>query len=147
MTSPVNPDHALVRAFMAGNGEPVAVETNELFVALKTTLLAIDTRAGTVSVRYEPGNLFRQGSGVIQGGAVSAMLDFAMAFAAMTVVEPPSSVASTSMTTNFYGAARGQVYEAVGKVEKPGRRVVFTSATIACDGKQIAAATSSLLVV
>ncbi len=145
MTSAVNPDHILVRTFMTGAGEAVAVDTNPLFKALNTTLLAIDGQ--TVTLRFEPGDLFRQGSGVVQGGAISAMLDFAMAFAAMTVVEPPSSVSTTAINTSFYGAGRGKVYEAVGTVEKAGRRVVFTAATLSCDGKEIAAATSTLLVV
>ena len=145
MTAAQNPDHALMRAFMAGDRTPVAVGSNPLFVALRTTLVACDADARTVTLRYEPGELFRQGGGVIQGGAVSAMLDFAMAFSAMTVIGPDSTVTTTSMSTSFYAAGRGEAYEAVGKVEKPGRRVVFTSATLTCDGREIAAATSTLL--
>jgi acyl-coenzyme A thioesterase PaaI-like protein len=147
MTVAPNPDHVLIRAFMAGGGTPVRVETNELFRALNTTLAGYDAGARTVTLRFEPGDLFRQGSGVIQGGAISAMLDFAMAFAAMTTVELTSSVTTTAMSTSFYTAGKGKIYEAVGKVDKPGRRVVFTSAVLSCEGKQVAAATSTLLVV
>ncbi|MBX3530095.1 MAG: PaaI family thioesterase [Rhizobiaceae bacterium] len=147
MTIAPNPDHVLMRAFMAGDGVAVAVETNGLFRALNTTLVGYDAGARTVTLRYEPGDLFRQGSGVMQGGAISAMLDFAMAFAAMTTVELTSSVTTTAMNTTFYAAGNGAVYEALGKVEKPGRRVVFTSAILSCEGRQIAAATSTLLVV
>lgn len=147
MTVAPNPDHVLMRAFMAGDGTPVPVETNGLFRTLNTTLAGYDAGARAVTLRFQPDDLFRQGSGVIQGGAISAMLDFAMAFAAMTTVELTSSVTTTSMNTTFYAAGKGAVYEAVGKVEKPGRRMVFTSATLTCEGKQIAAATSTLLVV
>lgn len=147
MTVAPNPDHVLMRAFMAGDRAPVRVETNGLFVALNAMLADYDADARTVTLRFAPGDLFRQGSGVIQGGAISAMLDFAMAFAAMTTVELTSSVTTTAMNTTFYAAGKGAVYEAIGKVEKPGRRVVFTSATLTCEGKQIAAATSTLLVV
>ncbi len=147
MTAAENPDHALMRAFMAGGRGPVAVDSNPLFVALDTTLAACDLDARTVTLRFAPGDMFRQGSGVIQGGAISAMLDFAMAFAAMTVIEPDKTVTTTAMNTSFYAAGKGAIYEAVGKVEKPGRRVVFTSAELTCEGKTVAAATSTLLVV
>jgi acyl-coenzyme A thioesterase PaaI-like protein len=147
MTVPANPDHALMRLFMEGDGALVPVRTNLLFEALNTTLVGHDVVARTVTLRFEPGDLFRQGSGIIQGGAISAMLDFAMAFAAMTTVELDASVTTTSMNTSFYAAGKGKVYEAVGKVDKPGRRVVFTSAVLTCEGKQVAAATSTLLVV
>ena len=147
MTVAPNPDHVLMRGFMAGDGAPVRVETNRLFVALDTMLVAYDAEARTVTLRYEPGELFRQGSGVIQGGAISAMLDFAMAFAAMSVVELDHSVTTTAMNTSFYAAGKGKVYEALGKVEKPGRRMVFTSAMLSCEGRAIAAASSTLLVV
>ena len=147
MTVAPNPDHMLMRAFMAGDGAPVAVETNGLFRALNSTLSGYDAAARAVTLRFEPDDLFRQGSGVVQGGAISAMLDFAMAFASMTVVELDHSVTTTAMNTSFYAAGRGRVYEAVGKVDKPGRRMVFTSATLTCEGREIAAANSTLLVV
>jgi uncharacterized protein (TIGR00369 family) len=147
MTAAPNPDHVLMRAFMAGDGAPVPVETNALFRALNTTLVSYDADGRKVTLRFEPGDLFRQGSGVLQGGAISAMLDFAMAFAAMTTVDLGQSVTTSSMTTSFYAAGKGAAYEAVGTVEKPGRRLVFTSATISAEGRTIAAATSTLLVV
>lgn len=147
MTAAQNPDQLLMRAFMAGDRSPVAVETNGLFRALNTMLVGHDADARTVTLRFEPGELFRQGSGVVQGGAISAMLDFAMAFAAMTVVPPENSVSTTSINTSFLSAGRGAVYEATGKVEKPGRRVVFTSALLTCEGREVASATSTLLVV
>lgn len=143
-----NPDAELLRALMSGAvASPVAVTSNQLAEALGAQLVAADATERSARLTFLPGDQFLQGAGVVQGGAVSAMLDFAMAWACFTVLPPDQTVTTTSMTSNFMGAARGgATIEAVGRVDRPGRRVMFTSAELRSGGKLIANATSSLLV-
>lgn len=143
-----NPDADLLRALMSGAVvSPVEVTSNRLAEALGAYLVAADAGDRSVRLTFLPGDEFLQGAGVVQGGAVSAMLDFAMAWACFTALPPEHTVTTTSMTSNFMGAARGgEVVEAFGRVDRPGRRVMFTSAELRAGGKLIANATSSLLV-
>lgn len=143
-----NPDAELLRALMSGAvAAPAAVTSNRLAAALGARLLAADAAARSVRLSFVPGEEFLQGAGVVQGGAVSAMLDFAMAWACFTVLPAGQTVTTTSMTTNFMGAAAGGVaVEATGRIDKPGRRVMFASAELRAGGKLIASGTSSLLV-
>ena len=143
-----NPDAQAVRAFMAaGSIGPVDVTSNPLAAALGAQLVAVDAEAGEIRMVFRPDDTFKQGAGVVLGGAVSAMLDFAMAYACFVVLPENQTVATTSMTTNFLGAAHGgMAVEAVGRVDKTGRRVMFTSAELRAGGKLIANGTSSLLV-
>ncbi|WP_161349807.1 PaaI family thioesterase [Maritimibacter harenae] len=144
---PDNPDHALVLNFIAGSGEPVPLDTSPLLQALNGVLLVHDPDTLSLTFEFAPGPLFRQGAGFVQGGAIAAMLDFAMAFAGMAVIPPDKSVTTTAMTSSFHAGARAERYIVIGRIDKPGRRFLFASATIEAEGRVIAQATSGLLVI
>ena len=80
-----NPDRERIRAFLADPGVPLAFNSSPLLVALGTTIVAAGE--GRIVLHFEPAPLFLQGASVVQGGAVSAMLDFAMAAAIMTKLD------------------------------------------------------------
>lgn len=143
----VNPDREAVRAFLADPGRPVAMETSPLLAALGARLAGHDPTRRELVMTFAPQPLFRQGAGVVQGGAVSAMLDFVMGFAGMATAAAGQSITTTSLTTSFYGPARAAEYVARGRIEKPGRRVMFAAAELEGEGRIVAAATSVLLVV
>lgn len=141
-----NPDLDLVRRFVAeGGARPVA--TSPLLSALGAELVWFDPERRELTMRFSPDDLFRQGAGFIQGGAITAMLDFAMAFAGMAVSDEGKSVTTASMTTSFYAPASGKAYVATARIDRQGRRILFAAADLACDERKIAAATSSLLVI
>jgi uncharacterized protein (TIGR00369 family) len=141
-----NPDLEFARAFFA-DPSPRPMRTNGLLEALGAELMGYDKGKHELTMRFAPGELFRQGAGNIQGGAISAMLDFAMVLAAFSVIEEGFTVSTTSMTTSFYGPGTAGAFIAVGRVEKAGRRMIFTSAELRGGEKAIAAATSTLMVV
>jgi len=143
----VNPDLLHVRAFVSGAAGPGPIATSPLLVALGTELLGYDTARKELVIRYTPGELFRQGAGMIQGGAVAAMLDFAMALAGMAACEDGTSITTTMMNTSFLLPAGGTVYEARGRIFRQGRRVMFAQAELSDGGRVVASATSSLLVI
>lgn len=143
----VNADLERVRRFVAGEIPPGPIDTSPLLGALGAELVSFDASRREFVLRYAPAVLFRQGAGVIQGGAVVSMLDFAMAFAAMAVGEEGRSITTTTMNTSFYAPAASRIYEARGRITKQGRRLIFTEAELSGEGRAVAAASSSLLVI
>jgi uncharacterized protein (TIGR00369 family) len=141
-----NPDHRLVQRFLA-DGAAVDVATNNLAVALGCRLVAHDPAAKALTMTFSPGDQFRQGAGLIQGGAVAAMLDFAMAFAAMTELADGAGVSTTTMTASFLRPAAADAYRAVGRIERAGQRMIFTGAELFADERKIAVASSAMLVI
>ena len=143
----VNPDVVLVRGFIAAPHTPVTVDSNLLAIALGTMLTGFDPVRRELAMSYAPGSLFRQGAGAVQGGALAAMLDFAMAFAGFTAIGSDSAVSTVNMNVAFQNAATAHRYEARGRIDKPGRRVMFASAELTAEGAVVATATSTLLVI
>lgn len=144
----LNPDREMIRRFVTAPPPvaPVAMATNPLLAAFGAELVCFDPAARALVMHFTPQQLFWQGAGVVQGGAVAAMLDFVMGFVGMAVAADGQSITTTSLNTAFYSAARGARYTARGIIEKPGRRVMFATATLDCDGRTVAGGTSTLLV-
>jgi uncharacterized protein (TIGR00369 family) len=142
-----NPDIALVRAFIAAPHAPVTVDSNPLAMALGARLTDFDPSRRELTMHCAPEALFRQGAGFIQGGALSAMLDFAMAFAGFAAIGDDASVSTVTMNVAFQKAATARGYDVRGRIDKHGRRIMFASAEVSADGAVLATATSTLLVV
>jgi len=141
----INPDLEFARAFFA-DPSPRAMRTSGLLKALDAELVGYERGKRELTMRFAPGDVFRQGTGNIQGGAITAMLDFAMVLAAFAEIDAASTVSTTTMTSSFYGPGTAREFTAVGRVEKPGRRLIFTSAELRAGERAIAGATSTLLV-
>ena len=142
----MNPDLVLVRRFLAASGVPLAVASNPLAIALGLRLEAYDAECRELAMRCEPQPLFRQGAGVVQGGAVASMLDFAMAFAGFTQLGDADALSTVTINVVLQKAATAASYELRGRVDKPGRRIMFASAALTAGDSVIATATSTLLV-
>lgn len=147
-TAFANPDHALIHRFLRCPERAMAIDSNPMAMALAAQLLSVDLEAGRVELAFEPDRIFTQGAGVLQGGAVAGMLDFAMAFATMACLPVGKGCATVNLNTVFLRPARTGRYLAVGEVERQGRALVFTHARLtgADDGIVIATATSTLAV-
>jgi len=83
---------------------PVAVDTNPLAVALAMVLLSINQREGRLVVGYTPSAQFAHAAGVVQGGAVGTMLDFAMVFLVMAALAPDMTMATAQLSISFQRA-------------------------------------------
>lgn len=151
MTTPVfgNPDQALIHRFRHQEGGPLPIDSNPMAIALGAELLGVDAAAGVVELAFEPAPLFIQGTGVLQGGAVTAMLDFAMAFATLAHLPPHHSCATVNLNTAFLRPAPQGRYVATGTVERRGKALAFTHARLmrADDRQVVATATSTLAVI
>lgn len=143
-----NPDQALIQRFMEEGQRPTPIDSNPMAIALKSTLLRVDREQGSVDISFDLPDLFIQGTGVIQGGAISAMLDFGMAFATLAKLPPRSSCASVNLTTAFLRPAPQGVYVVTGLVDRCGKSLAFTQARLinASTGALVATGTSSLAI-
>lgn len=143
-----NPDQALIHRFVQQGGCAMPIDSNPMAKALQSTLLKVDRERGEVEIGFEPGDLFIQGTGVVQGGAVTAMLDFAMAFATLASLPPQASCATVNLSTSFLRPAPQGRYIAAGTVDRCGKTLAFTQARLvrADTGQVVATAASSLAV-
>jgi acyl-CoA thioesterase len=84
----------------------------------------------------------------VQGGAVSAMLDFAMAAAIMTTLDDHVHFATASLTVSFLAAVKPGPLLADGEVDRIGRRNGFARASLRAEsGDTILATASSVLTI
>ena len=142
----MNPDQDMILRF-AEDGTPIAMNTSPLVELLGARLERYDADAQEMTMSFTPPEAFRQGAGVVQGGAVSMMLDFVLAFCAMPTLGPEKVPATVSLATDFMGAARGARVTATGNVERAGRNMVFTRGWLTDGDRKVAAAQSALMVV
>lgn len=143
-SAPLNPDQLLLHRFAAGHDGPLAVQSNPLAEALGCQLLGL--AEGVIELGFEPQPLFIQGAGLVQGGAISTMLDFAMAFAVLLQLPAGSGCATVNMSVNLMRAAPRARYRAFGEVERRSRTLAFARARLLRfdDGELVASATSTL---
>ena len=138
-----NPDRSRLLTFLANPDTPISFDSSPLLQALGTTI--VEATEGRIVLNFEPSAIFLQGANVVQGGAVSAMLDFAMAAAVMTKLESNISFATASLSDSFLAAVRTGRLTAVGEVDRIGRRNGFARATMT-DAAGVALATASSVV-
>ena len=137
----LNPDRARIREFLAGPGVPLAFDSSPLLAALGTTIISAGN--GRIVLQFEPAPLFLQGASVVQGGAVSAMLDFAMAAAIMTTLDDKVHFATASLTVSFLAAVKPGRLLAEGEVDRIGRRNGFARASLRAESDDTILATAS----
>jgi uncharacterized protein (TIGR00369 family) len=147
-TLPPNPDHVLVRRFLESPTTPVEFDCTELSSILEAKLVRADLNEGILEVAYHPPRLFSQGLGVLQGGVIMTMLDFAMALAVMGRLPLERICSTISLNVNFLRPAKPARYRAVARPERIGRTIAFARATLHLDPSDelVATATSSLAI-
>ncbi|WP_028601616.1 PaaI family thioesterase [Ottowia thiooxydans] len=77
------------------------------------------------------------------GGAMGAVADIAGGYAGLTVAPDGMEVVTVEYKINFLASFKGGALRAIGRVTKPGKRLIITSAEVlhvAEDGQQSACA-------
>lgn len=127
----VNTDRALVLEFLQGDRKPAAITSNPLARELGAELVEADATQGTAALAFSPSARFVQGAQVLQGGIVTTLLDFAMAFAAHARLAPEErAFATATLTVNLLRAAPAGRYLARGRIVRAGARVMFAEAEL-----------------
>jgi uncharacterized protein (TIGR00369 family) len=84
-------------------------------------LVAVEAGAVTIELPFSP--IITQQHGFFHAGALTAIVDSACGYAALTLMPPESEVLTIEYKVNFLSAARGEKAVAQGKVLRPGRRI------------------------
>ena len=144
---PPNPDQLLLHRCRDEPGPPLPIDASPFALALGGRIARVDAASQSVELLFEPGPQFLQGANVVQGGVVSAMLDFALAFAGLAMLPLERACATTTLNVAFLRPAKPGLYRAIGTVERLGRRVIFTHGSVARpDEPPVATGTSSLTI-
>lgn len=109
----------------------------------------VDVEVGRFSVAAPVSEAFFNPLGSVHGGLVCTLLDTAVACAAHTTLPAGSGYTSIDLEVKYLRPVLPAAVEltAVGRVVKPGRRVVFAEGELRdAAGTLLATATSSLLV-
>ena len=140
-----HPERILVRRAIDEQLKGLAVTTNPLAIALGMRI--IEARDAHVKIGFTVDQRFTQGTGVVQGGIVSAMLDFAMIFAAFSAVPAHAVVATVSQTTHYFRATPVGQLIVDAELEKVGRTLINARATLfGTDQRALASATAVVIV-
>ncbi len=116
-------------------------------VLLGTKILALDSKAGTVRMSFEPRAEFCNPMGNVQGGFIVAMLDDCAAVAAVVASGQRIVVPTIELKASFFGPAKlGQTLYGAGRCLKLGKRVAFMEAELSDgDGRVLAKLSTSCL--
>ena len=142
----MNPDRALVVAFLNGARAPLAISSNPLASALHGTLLELDGAHGEARLAFEPSSQFLQGSGVIQGGISATLLDFAMAFAGhakLVTANVEQGFATASLTVQLLRPASATRLIVHGRILRQGARLMFAEAALSTQADERLMASAS----
>ncbi|MEL6684506.1 MAG: PaaI family thioesterase [Pseudomonadota bacterium] len=120
--------------------------------AMRTMGITIsDVAPGRVVLAMPFNAEFSQHHGFIHAAAITAGMDSACGFAALTLMDAESKVLTVEFKCSFLAPARGQSFRFEGEVIKPGRTLTFTEGrAIAIDGDtetKIATITATMMAV
>ena len=84
----------------------------------------------TLTIRPE----LSQNYGVVHGGAIASLIDTAMAFAILTLLEPEERVTTVDLTISYLRPGLEGRLRATARVLRQGRRLLNTSAEVTNEG-------------
>ena len=137
-----NPDRLAVAKAIAtmSGGE---VHTSPLLTALSCEILA--ARLENISLRFCPSKAHVQGGGVVAGGIIATMLDFALAFAALTTCDAGETGASVGLNVQFLKPVHPGPVVATGWLTTNGFKIAQAQAELRDpEGTVLATAQSAL---
>ncbi len=145
MSKMSNMDRVYLAQFLAG--EKPAGYPSPIAELLKAELVSCDAAAGTVTVAYVVDERFLNGAGVIFGGIITSMLDFAIALAGLSKVGLEDSVAVVELNSRFFKPVMPGHYTATANVEKMGGKIGFMLAVLnGPDGQDYARASAVIAI-
>lgn len=138
-----NPDRRALTEFREGNGGSVAMVSSPLLAALGCRIESAGE--GHVQLSFIPTDAFVQGNGVVAGGIVATMLDFALAFAGLTTCAQGENAVSIGLNVCFLGPVKAGRVTVDASLASAGFRVAQAEARLTGeDGRLLATATSAL---
>lgn len=136
-----NPDRAYLEHMIRTGRFGVPFELTAGLRDFKTRLLG--GTVGSVKLGYEVPDSSIQGNGVVSGGTVMTMLDYALAFAVLSKLNFGQTCATASITVNMLAAVKPTSLEARAVVERAGRQIAFARADLYDPSRDIVVANAS----
>jgi uncharacterized protein (TIGR00369 family) len=119
--------------------------------AVTTTLggriRALDRAGGLLRSDYEATGAFLNPAGQVQGGMLGAMLDDVTAFLVTATLADGEHCATLNLNVSFLRPARPGLLVGTARLQRRGREVCHVSGELAQDGRVVATATASCMVV
>lgn len=120
-----------------------------MMATLRVALTGIEPGRAEMAMPFAP-HLLQQ-HGFVHAGALTALVDNACGFAAMTLMPKGTGVLTVEFKMNLMSPARGERFVGVGRVVRPGNRLMVTIgecfAEQAGARKPIALMTATMMVV
>jgi uncharacterized protein (TIGR00369 family) len=90
----------------------------------------LDVRPGEVTIGFQFRDELTQQHGFVHAGALSATADSACGYAALSLMEPGTGVLAVEFKINLLAPARGERFEAVGRVLRAGRTITVCAGEV-----------------
>ncbi len=104
----------------------------------------VDVNPGEAIVRLKMRDDLRQPHGLLHGGATASLVDTAMAFALVTVLDEEEKASTIDLTIHYLRPVINETVICTAKVVKAGKRISTLSAEVVNEeGKLVATALSS----
>jgi uncharacterized protein (TIGR00369 family) len=121
----------------------------QAMTTIGATLAAV--RAGEVEIVLPFAAALTQQHGFVHAGIVAMIVDTACGYAALTVMPKDAAVLTTEFKLNLLSPANGERLRAVGRVVRPGRKLVVCLGEVFAEAggekKQVALMTASMMAV
>ncbi|WP_245176032.1 MULTISPECIES: PaaI family thioesterase [unclassified Cupriavidus] len=108
---------------------------------------AVDLQAGTLESAYHATPAFLNPAGQVQGGMLGAMLDDVTAMLVTATLGEEEFCATLNLNLSFLRPARTGVLLGRARLERRGRNVCHVAAELLQDGRAVATATATCMVV
>lgn len=139
----INQDKVAITRALSEGRRDVALNTCPLLRALHCRLA--EGVPGALTLSFQPGPDHVQGHGVVCGGIIATMLDFALAFATLSRLDDGDSAVSVALNVSYLGAVKPGLVKARAEVMTMGYRLAQAHAQLTdVEGKLLATAQSPL---
>jgi len=105
-----------------------------------------EAEAGVARCLWTPSRRSINGNGVVQGGYIGAACDAAMGFALASRLENAEGFTSLNLTVTYHRPLQQEAVEVRGEVVRVGRRTAYVEATLSMEGRLVASAVSTLMI-
>ena len=100
--------------------------------------------AGEATIEIEMRDELRQPHGLLHGGVTATLIDTAMAFAVITVLDKDEVASTVDLTVHYLRPHTEGAFSATAKIVRIGKRLIFVSSEVFnAQGKAIATAIST----
>lgn len=116
---------------------------NNLFAKMIGMRL-VDMKANEATIQIEMRDELRQPHGLLHGGVTATLIDTAMAFAVITVLEEGEVASTVDLTVHYLRPHTEGAFSSTAKIVRAGKKLLFVSAEVFNEqGKTIATAIST----